>query len=502
MSKPSRRPTREARKQDWQQRKEVRKELRRQQAEAGLDAPPKNTILNGKSALENPQQEQEDRQKTVEEQLKVWRSTLPRLLKRLGRIKDPRNPKTIKHKHTVILLYGLLIFAYHLSSRREANRKLSLPMFRQNLQLLFPELETLPHADTLGRLLCRIDVDQIEESLIDLVRGLIRNKKFQNFLVEKNYCIAVDGTRKLRREYCWAEECLERTEDEDTHYYVYVLEADIVFPNGIVIPLLSEFLDYQEGVNGKQDCELVAFRRLAARLKRHFPRLPIMLLLDGLFANGPVFALCRRNHWDFMIVLQDKSLPAVWTEAKGLHSLQPDDRLVQNWGGRRQHFWWVNDITHSYDRNERKRQTVHVVVCEETWEDIDKTTATIIQKRSKHAWVSSRPIHKGNVHRLCNLQARHRWGIESNILVEKHHGYYYEHCFSYNWNAMKGFHYLMRIAHLLNTLTSKTVYLAKRVKSLGVRGLIQFIRETLSAPWLERQRILHLLTLNHQLRLE
>ena len=64
------------------------------------------------------------------------------------------------------------------------------------------------------------------------------NKKFQNFLVENNYCIALDGTRKFKRDYYWAEECLERTEKEKTHYYVYVLEANIVFPNGIVIPLL------------------------------------------------------------------------------------------------------------------------------------------------------------------------------------------------------------------------------------------------------------------------
>ena len=502
MSKPSCRPTREARKQDWHKRKEIRKELRRKQAEAGLDTPKKSTILNGKSTLQTPGQEQEDRQKTVEEQLKVWRSTLPRLLKRLGQIKDPRNPKTIKHKHTVILLYGLLIFAYHLSSRREANRKLSLPMFRQNLQLLFPELETLPHADTLDRLLCRINVDQIEEALVDLIRGLIRNKKFQNFLVDKNYCIAVDGTRKFTRDYYWAEECLERTEEEHTQYYVYVLEANIVFPNGIVIPLLSEFLEYQEGLNGKQDCELVAFKRLAKRLKHHFPRLSIMLLLDGLFANGPVFSLCRHNHWDFMIVLQDKSLPAVWAEARGLHRLAPNDRFEQNWGNRTQRFWWANDILHTYGPNERKRQTIHIVVCEETWDELDQSTCSIVQKSSRHAWVSNRPFNQKNVHCRCNLQGRHRWGIESNILVEKHQGYHYEHCFSYNWNAMKGFHYLMRIAHVLNTLTCKTINLAEKVRSLGVRGLIQYIKETLSAPWLNEDRIVIVRTTNHQLRLE
>ncbi|MEW6663288.1 MAG: hypothetical protein ACOY9Y_05410, partial [Bacillota bacterium] len=56
----------------------------------------------------------------------------------------------------------------------------------------------------------------------------------------------------------------------------------------------------------KQDCELKAFHRLAKRLKHQFPKLPLTLLLDGLYANGPVMAVCRKNKWDFMIVLKDR----------------------------------------------------------------------------------------------------------------------------------------------------------------------------------------------------
>jgi hypothetical protein len=37
-------------------------------------------------------------------------------------------------------------------------------------------------------------------------------------------------------------------------------------------------------------------------------------------------------------------------------------------------------------------------------------------------------------------------------VVEKCQGYHYEHAFSYTWNAMKGYHYLMRLAHLVNAL--------------------------------------------------
>jgi hypothetical protein len=83
------------------------------------------------------------------------------------------------------------------------------------------------------------------------------------------------------------------------------------------------------------------------------------------------------------------------------------------------------------------------------------------------------------------LGARSRWGIETNILVEKHHGYSYEHCFSYNWNTMKGYHYLMSLGRLFNAIALYSERLANIVKDTGVRGFIRFIRETIAHPWLD-----------------
>ena len=52
---------------------------------------------------------------------------------------------------------------------------------------------------------------------------------------------------------------------------------------------MSEFL-YQEHSElerdeGKQDNELTAFERLTERLKHYFPRLNIILFMDGMFAT-------------------------------------------------------------------------------------------------------------------------------------------------------------------------------------------------------------------------
>ena len=107
-----------------------------------------------------------------------------------------------------------------------------------------------------------------------------------------------------------------------------------------------------------------------------------------------------------------------------------------------------------------------------------------------------------NVHSRCNLGARHRWGIESGLLVEKHHGYQYEHCFSYTWEAMRGYHYLMRLGHALNVLARYSAALAKYVRDLGVRGLIDFVRQSLANPWLKVEELQQIATAPCQIRLE
>ena len=442
------------------------------------------------------------------EQIRVLRAKLPILLERFSKIPDFRNPKKIKHKLTVVLIYGILMFVYQMASRREANKTMTRPAFRESLQLILPDLETLPHHDTLDRILSKLDVNKIEEIHVDLIRKFIRKKKFLRYLIDNTYPLAIDGTQKAVRSEMPGEQWLERKvgkeEDGKKQYYVYVLEASLAFQNGMVIPLMSEFLEYSKGdtSNDKQDCETRAFYRLAERVKRQFPRLRIMVLLDGLYATGPVMALCRKYNWQFMIVLQDKSLPSVWEEFYGLKQLEKNNRFAMKWGNRKQQFEWINKIEYCFGPNQRNRLIVHLVVCEETWEEIDPKTCEIVTKNSRHAWLSSKPLSQRNVHERCNLGARHRWGIEIGNLVEKRHGYNYEHIFSYNWNAMKGFHYLMRLGHMFNVLAQYSTALIKTVQKLGVCGFIDFIRSTMANRWLDTEQVRQRLEAPFQLRLD
>ena len=507
MAKISSRPGREEIKQRRKEIKKAQKELRQNQKKEGLIALSRSTISNSKSEYKDIEEERQGRMDVITNQAMLFRSMLPKVLKGLKRIPDPRNPQKIKHKLTVLIVYGILSFVYQMSSRREANREMTRPQFVENLKRVFPELESVPHHDTLMRLLARIDVNEIERTGIEIIRTLIRKKKFKKYLINGRYSIAIDGTQKLVRDKLLDEQWLERKvgkeQDKQKQYYVYVLEANLVLRNGMRIPLMSEFLSYTGGDNAdnKQDCELKAFKRLAPRLKEEFRCLPIMILLDGLYPKGPIIEICRKNNWDFMMVLQDKSLPSVWEEYEGLKQLQAENCKRMIWGDRMQRFRWVNGIYYYRGANAKKRLTLHVVICYEGWKEVDNRTGEIITKTSKHAWISSKPLSKDNIHERCNLGARYRWGIELEILDEKRHGYQYEHCFSYDWNVMKGYHYLMRLGHLFNVIAQYAQCLANTVRKFGVQGFIRFVRETMAAPWLDANQIKERLAAPFQLRL-
>lgn len=142
--------------------------------------------------------ELQEREEVTDATFSAMKKMLPDLLKDLSRIKDYRT-KNVKYSLAMLQAYGILMFAMHYSSRRETNRDMTAPVMRENLKALFPELETLPHGDTLYRLLERIEVEKIEEAQIRQLKRMMEHKKFVNYLVDKKYRIAIDGTQKLVR---------------------------------------------------------------------------------------------------------------------------------------------------------------------------------------------------------------------------------------------------------------------------------------------------------------
>jgi hypothetical protein len=497
----------ERRKIELQERKAQKKarmgaqrQLREEQEAGGMPVKMQKTAAHSKSSFKTVQEEKEADQERGIAHIKTMNRILPGIFQKLSRVKDFRHPGKIKYKAAVLLLSGLLSFVFQKTSRREANRELTTATFMENVKLCIPDLEEMPHHDTIQRFLAVMDINDLEKTHMELVREFITSKKFSRYLLGCSYPIAIDGSQKYAYNFLWAEECQRRKVNGKDQYYCSALEASLAFQGGLTIPLCTEFLDYMEGDvdSDKQDCELKAFRRLARKLKGFFPKLKVIVLLDGLYPNGDVFELCRSYKWQYMIVLQDDSLKSVWEEYYALKDFEKGNEMSYVWGGRRQRFTWVNEISYLYD-NMKKEQIVHVVMCEEMWDEV-APDGSIVQKTGTHTWISSEPLHRGNIHERCNVGARHRWAIETGFLVEKRHGYQYEHTFSFNWNAMKGYHLLMRLAHMINIIAQYGSLLKNLFLEKGMRAAIKYLDEIFRRILLDPVRVMNALSSPYQIR--
>lgn len=319
-------------------------------------------------------------------------------------------------------------------------------------------VEAFPHGDTLGKLLRRLDPAEFQECMCVLTEKLIRDKVlYRDRLLGRWFTVAVDGTGILTFPKRHCPHCLTKTHDGKTTYYHHVLEAKLVTPSGFAFSIMTEFIENPGPNPTKQDCELKAFYRLARRLKKRFPRLPICLTLDGLYPNGTVFQLINGFGWKFMIVLPDESLASVNSEFEALARLQDENQLQVRFCQPKttRDYRWVSGI--SYRDSENRGHLLNVL---ELRQETDRGAKGIAAVKFK--WVTNQGLKTGNVARLAEQGGRIRWKIENEgFNVQKNGGFGLEHAYAENWTAAKNFYFLLQIAHALFQLMEKGSLLKK-----------------------------------------
>ena len=469
----------------------------------GSSIEPRTQAHNRKCDAKNIQEQQLSYEEPFAAQIKAWRSMLPIIIKHFCNIKDPREPGKIKHSMPGLMLLGLFMFIFRIQSKREFNRELSAPAINSILQEMFPDLNSIPHADTLSRVLSRIDVSEIEEAHVKMIKELIKKKKFKKLLIKKCIPISIDGTQKTVRdgqlqEEGWLLRTVSTKEGKNYQQYVYVLEANITFSNGLNIPILTEYCylsaDDASDQKKKQDCELNGFYRLSDKLKRYFPRSEIMILLDNLYACEGVITHLVKKRWEFVIKLP-KKLKTLHDRLRDKRSRSISIPKQHYYRERKQTFHWENNVDY-------KGQTMHLVACVDCWKEVDDGTQEIIAKKSEHTWISSMALTISNAHEVCNLAGRMRSLIEDSFNTEKNRGYQYQHVFSYNWNAMQGFHSLMRLAHAINAISEFTKKLKKYIRELGVSKTLTTIFDAAKHNWVNVEWVREQLKITPQLCLD
>jgi hypothetical protein len=366
----------------------------------------------------------------------------------LAGVDDPRDPSKIMYPLPALLWLGVWMFLCHLGARRQVTYKLrDNAVAAANFARLFG-VARVPHGDTLNETYLRLDPEQVQARVTGLTAHLIRNKLLARYrLLDQYYVILIDGTGIYTFHERHCEHCLTRQlPDGQTLYYHNVLEAKLVTYDGLVCSLMSEFIENPAPHPTKQDCELKAFSRLAARLKERFPRLPICLSLDGLYACGPVFQCCHDYRWHYVIVLKDDDLPSVSQEFAALAPLNPQQRLRLSTGPHaeiKQLFRWVKEI--DYTDTQGRAHLLNVLELSETKPTTDGPSQT-----TRFVWVTDFTLKETNVREVAQNAGRIRWKIENEgFNAQKRGGFALEHAYSQNETSAKVFYYLLQIAHLL-----------------------------------------------------
>ena len=145
----------------------------------------------------------------------------------------------------------------------------------------------------------------------------------------KRWQIIIDATEldegyQKKNEY-YLSRCYNRGEaDEFTKYHRSVLEAKLYLGNNLVCSIASEAIqNSEEYINQsekkiKRDCESKAFIRVAEKIKKQFPRLPIIITADGLYVSQKVIQTCTDNGWNYIIRYKEGSASSIDKEYQSL----------------------------------------------------------------------------------------------------------------------------------------------------------------------------------------
>lgn len=392
----------------------------------------------------------------------IIKQYFPQLTNKLEKLTDMRHQSYVDYQMSVITVTRLLGLLCGIKSMRGTTEKFNTEETIKNIaDLLEVELEEIPHYDTINNVFEKLDIEELRKIQKYMLNRLIRSKMFDRYRYKGKYFqIVVDGTgiASFKERHC--KHCLKRTynkgeKKEYTIYYHYVLEAKIVVGD-IVISIDSEFIENEKEDVEKQDCELRAFYRMEERIKKEYPKLPIIISGDALYACQPVIDICKRNRWEYILRLKEERQKLLGEEIRGLEKAEIEDKEIRYW----------NRIKYGEVEFEKEANVI-------------KYYEKNKEKTTEFMWITSFNITEKNKEEIV-YYGRQRWKIENEgFNMQKNGTFDIEHIYSMNYNAMKAHYFFIQFAHTIRQLLEKGLKYIKELK-ISIKEVSAAITQTLT----------------------
>ena len=443
----------------------------------------KITIKSGKKFTKSPGLSREQQRELLKDKnllnelRKIIKKYFPDLMSLFSTLTDKRHKSYVTYKMRTIIMTKLFALLCGITTMTGINDEFHTKEAIQNLSKICNQaLKEIPNWQTIQDVIEQLDYNEIDDIRKYMFKALLRSKMFDRFRYNGCIQLIVDATGLTALDYNLNGNCLTRTRDGKTKYYKYVLEAKVVF-GSMLISIDSEWIENNKLNNekDKQDCETNAFKRMAPRIKKNYPKLKFIVTGDALYATTPIINICKNNHWHYIFNLKKDRLKNIYEEFE-------DNINYENEVSKENYFLSSNILF-----NENQMNALRYIEVKE-----DKTTV--------FNYITDLSVNTYNIEEIVKM-GRRRWKIENEGFNEQKNGTYkISHLCSRFENALKIHYLLIQIAHTIRQLLELGSLVVKSIKRyVKKKEISKDITNTLISSTITN---LESLDLNFQLRFD
>lgn len=408
----------------------------------------------------------------LEELLIIIKQYFPKLSNWIDNLTDTRNQSYITYDLKVCLLTQILAFCSSYQSMNKIGRDFNSDIVINNINhILKTNYIELPHKDTLINVISEIKFEELEKIQTNIIRTLIRSKMLDKYRFNEFFHVVIDGTGLYSTRVNLGEQAISKVynKDEENEYILYsyyALEAKLVCGN-MTFSLATEFVEneiYTDEFGStyrkfdKQDCELKASYRLLEKIKKRFPKLPIIIGGDALYLGRPFLELCDKYKFEYIIRYKETDAPTIKRNFDEI-------KIIDN------NYEYQNEIIFG-DLKDNKFYTLNVISYDE--ESVDDKTSEI--KSTNFSYVTSLNINSKNKENIV-LLGRRRWKIENKGFKEQKSDILnIKHIYTKRCQGTKNIYLIIQFAHtILNLLNYGDILIKSLITTKSeVSDLIKF----------------------------
>lgn len=283
-----------------------------------------------------------------------------------------------------------------------------------------------PSADTMGRVLAKMELDGLRGLLLHVHRRMWRSKALARCGGGRMRVVAVDGHELFASRVRHCSGCLSRelktANGQVTEYYHRVVAASWV---DVSVPVMLDIEPINPG-----EGEVVAARRLLDRVLASYGRLIDVITGDALYLEAP-FCRQMQEAGKYFIVVMKQEARELYQDADGLRSVVAP--MVVNNGSSTSRMWDLERLTSFSTLG----TPVRVV-----WSEDERTKTRHIDGRMMSYTESSRWVWGTNLPRdvvpatTVSRWGHHRWDIENRGFNEPATLWNMDHCFVHHPTAI------------------------------------------------------------------